>query len=102
MQYQLVIQFPELFFDDLDEIAELEDRLDASLLDAECDGHDIGSGEVNIFIHTNKPMETYEILKHILEKEHIDRKIIKIAYREIEKDHFICLFPEDLKDFKLM
>jgi hypothetical protein len=32
MKYQLVIQFPETLFKDLDEIGGLEDRLDGSLL----------------------------------------------------------------------
>lgn len=53
MNYQLVIQFAEEVFEEIDEIADFEDKLDESLIDAEVDGHDIGSGECNIFIHTN-------------------------------------------------
>jgi hypothetical protein len=102
MKYQLVIQFPEGLYDDLDEIAELEDRLDEQLLDAEVDGHDIGSGEVNIFIHTNTPAETFEKAKNLMEDKGIDLDIIKAAYRGMDGNEYVPLWPEDLEDFEVV
>lgn len=51
MKYQLVIQTTEEFWESIDAIAALEDRLDESLTNAAVDGHDIGSRKINIFIH---------------------------------------------------
>ncbi len=102
MKYQLVIQFPEELYGDLEWIAEFEDRLDESIADAEVDGHDIGSGEVNIFIHTNNPDNTFQVSKNILEEESVDLGNITIAYREISGNHYIPLWPENLVDFKVI
>lgn len=102
MKYQLVIQFPEELYGDLEWIAEFEDRLDESIADAEVDGHDIGSGEENIFIHTNNPDNTFQVSKNILEEESVDLGNIKIAYREISGNHYIPLWPENLVDYKVI
>jgi hypothetical protein len=102
MKYQLVIQFPEELYSDLEWIAEIEDRIDESLKDAEVDGHDIGSGEVNIFIHANNPINTFSIVKDILENEGVNLEYIKIAYREVNKDVYIPIWPEELKNFEIL
>ncbi len=102
MKYQFVIQFPEELYGDLDWIADLEDRLDESMVDAEVDGHDMGSGEVNIFIHANNPINTFQIAKNILEEDGVELKNIKIAYREINGDNYIPLWPKNLVDFKVI
>lgn len=102
MKYQLVIQFPEKLYNDLDWLADMEDLLDEALVDAEVDGHDMGSGEVNIFIHANDPINTLAIVKNILEEEGVSLENIKIAYREINGDFYIPLWPEDLENFKVI
>lgn len=99
MKYQLVIQFPEDMYDDLDEIAELEEELDEILIDSEVDGHDIGSGEVNIFIHTDKASDTLEAVKEFLEEKDIDIDLIKAGYRELGANDYIPLWPESLEEF---
>ena len=102
MQYQLVIQFPEILFQEIDKIAALEDRLEQSLINAEVDGHDIGSGECNIFIHTNYPETTLETVKNILEEQNFNTEHVKIAYREIRTDQYINLWPDNLKEFSII
>ena len=102
MKYQLVIQFPEELYGDLDWIADLENRLDESIVDAEVDGHDIGSGEVNIFIHANNPVNTFQTVKNILEEDDVVLENIKSAYREIGENNYIPLWPENLVDFKVL
>ena len=102
MKYQLVVQCPETMYDDLDWIENFENRLDELLIEAEVDGHDIGSGEVNIFIHTNKLNNSFEIAKHILEEDGENLESIKIAYREIGKEDYTPLWPQDLKEFNVI
>lgn len=102
MKYQLVIQFPETLCGDLDWIADLEDHLDALIVDAEVDGHDIGSGEVNIFIHTNNPINTLQVAKNILEDDGVGLENVKAAYREIGEDHYTSLWSENLVDLKVL
>ena len=101
MKYQLVIQFPEDLFKSVDEIASMEDQLDGSLVDAEVDGHDIGSGEINIFIHTNSPENTFETVKNILEEKFFNFNYLKIAYRKIGDEEYIALWPDDLEQFNV-
>jgi hypothetical protein len=96
MKYQLVIQFPEELFDDINAIADMEDKIDESMVDAEVDGHDIGSGEINFFIHTNHPADTFKVVKSILENEGVNFEYVKITYREIANEHYIVLWPDDL------
>lgn len=102
MKYQLVIQLPEELYGDLDWIADLEDQLDESIVDAEIDGHDIGSGKVNVFIHSTNPMNALQTAKNILEENDVNFENIKIAYREIGSDYYIPLWPENLVDFKVI
>ena len=101
MKYQVVIQFPEALYSNLDWIADIEDRLDECLINAEVDGHDIGSGEVNIFIHSDDLMNTFQLAKNIFKEEGAVFEHIKIAYREIGTNDYICLWPEDLREFKV-
>jgi hypothetical protein len=101
MKYQLVIQFLEELYGDIDFIANVEDLLGEAITDAEVDGHDIGSGEVNIFIYTNNPKNTFKIAKNILEENNINLAKTKIAYREISGDHYFHLWPENLSSFKV-
>lgn len=60
-KYQLVLQFPFSGLTDYDAIIVLEETLIAEVGNkAFVDGHDAGSGEMNIFIHTNDPRRIFE------------------------------------------
>ena len=48
--FQLVLQFAPWSDRDFDDLARLEEQLDAVLPSAEVDGHDLGSNEANIFV----------------------------------------------------
>ena len=57
--YQLVLQFSPWGDRSLDDLIALEERLEAITdLEAEVDGHDLGSGEANIFLITANPVRT--------------------------------------------
>jgi hypothetical protein len=99
VKYQLVLQFPENLYGDLDWITETEDRLIEHLMYAVIDGHEIGRGEVNIFILTNNPFATFESVKNILEEESGYFENAKIAYRDFKNDTYICLWPANLAEF---
>lgn len=101
MKYQLIIQFPEEKYGNIDRIADMEDLLDECLMDAEVDGHDIGGGKVNIFIHANDVVKTFDTVKKVLEKNSILNDV-KIAYRSLNGETYQCLWPKDLTEFKVL
>jgi len=94
MKYQLVLQFPGEQIEDFDQMLKLELDLDLSLgTEHIVDGHDFGSGEMNIFIHTNNPEDAYKKAKGSL------HKLTKIeyiaAFRELEGENYTVLYPND-------
>ena len=102
MKYQLIVQFSEDLYGNLEWIADMEDILAESLPEAEIDGHDMGSGEVNIFIHTNNPVETFEATKNVLKEQGVVLEDIKIAYKEMYGNIYTCLWPKGLNEFKII
>jgi hypothetical protein len=82
MNYQLVLQWPTSSIDDCDAIVEIEDALTKGLVAV--DGDDIGSGEVNIFIHTDDPIRTFEEVRFVLGLRTIWSDI-RVAYRALRR-----------------
>lgn len=100
-KYQLVIQIPIGSMGDFDRMVEAEERIGEALKDiAEVDGHDAGSGEGNIFIHTNTPETDVRKAIDCLE-EHV-REEARAAYRTIEGESYIILRPPGLKEFRIL
>lgn len=103
MKYMFVVQFPEEKYGDFDWIEKIENKLEESLVvDAELDGNDIGSGELNFFIYTNNPQGTFEIVKNIFKEEGSALEDAKIAYRNMDGDEYFCLWPEGLTNFEVL
>ena len=66
MKYELVLQFDASNSEDFDQLIAVEDRLESALGNLhEVDGHDFGSGKMNIFIHTNDPDSAFDLIKTI-------------------------------------
>lgn len=61
---------------------------------AEVDGHDMGSGEMNIFVLTDDPVGTYERAKPLLADSSL-LQTVAVAYRYLRSDDFIVIWPED-------
>jgi hypothetical protein len=100
MKYQLVLQWPAYSIRDYDAMIEVEDVLVKRLTtDSEVDGHDAGSREVNIFIHTNDPARTFHEVKTILGSRDfwLDARV---GYRELAGSEYTILWPKDLTEFK--
>jgi hypothetical protein len=93
MKYQLALQFPANSITNYDEMIALEDELIERLgSSAKVDGHDCGSGEMNIFIHTDDPKKVFEAIRPVVAK----RKLIEncvAAYRERTGEEYAVVWP---------
>jgi hypothetical protein len=104
-RYQLVIQF-KLGGDDYalqDQVLTLEDdlieRLDPELVDV--DGHDAGSGEMNLFVFTDEPAAAFAQIKPIMAAHSLlDRS--SAAYRLTDAEDFVPIWPDGLQKFEVV
>jgi hypothetical protein len=100
MEYLLVLQLPSSSSPgEYDLLISLEEAIREGIEDsATVDGHDIGSGEMNIFLFTENPILTFERIKSIpsVAKRMSD---VKVGYREVGEDEYTPLYPEGLKHF---
>jgi len=93
MNYQLVLQFPANSLADYDEMIALEDELIEVLGEsAKVDGHDCGSGEMNIFVHTDEPKRTFERIHPVVDNREIVQNFVA-AYREFSAEEYTVLWP---------
>jgi hypothetical protein len=94
MNYQLVLQFRGDSLGDYDKMIALEDALTEALQGlAIVDGHDVGSGETNIFIYTSNPLETFSHAKPIF----IDTNTLAsmtAAYRLETAAEYTVIWPQ--------
>jgi hypothetical protein len=94
MKYQLVLQFETSDINDFDQLIEIEDRLENTLDQShEVDGHDFGSGEMNIFIYTENPSDAFVAAKVQLIQSELNG--MKAAFRETDGDTYTVLWPND-------
>ena len=101
MKYQLVLQLPAASIKDYDDMIELEETIAKRIGElGEVDGHDMGSGETNIFIHTNSPNAVFDRIKaHLGTKDFLPD--MKVAYREIGQETFTIIHPDNLEHFSI-
>jgi len=95
MKYQLVLQFPTKWPWTFNSLVRLEDQLIKLLGDsALIDGHDCGSGEMNIFIHTDDPFLTFQaITPHLTKKRWLPS--VTAAYRLLSGDDYTVVWPKN-------
>jgi hypothetical protein len=99
VKYQLVLQWPASSIKDYDAMIRIEDTLIEKLSgEHKVDGHDAGSGEMNIFIHTDNPNNAFKEIKAVLGSRDfwVDARV---AYREVTGDEYTILWPKDLTQF---
>jgi hypothetical protein len=93
MQYQLVLQFRRSPLEDLEAIVALEERLTTHLAGvAKVDGHDIGSGETNIFLITSDPIGTFGAIQPVLDHANLLTGAT-VAYRPSDSNDYSVLWP---------
>lgn len=95
MDYQLVLQFNGDSLSDFDAMVNLEQELSVELKDiAEVDGHDMGCGEINIFMIASNPVAAFEKVKSVL-KRHGLLAEVKSAFRSLSEDGYTTIWPEN-------
>src|SRR5436309_15153854 len=98
---ELVLQLPASSIKDYDAMVELEDRIIARLGNVgKVDGHDMGVGEMNIFIRTDHPKLAFDEIKALLGTQDFMPEL-KAAYRDVGKDNFTILYPPNLDHFSI-
>ena len=102
MTTQLVLQFKaDGDLDSFDKLVSFEEALSSMLAQiAEVDGHDFGSGEMNIFILTDDPIATFNLVQQTDESMRPGGEM-KAAYRQIDGEDYVCLWPPGLSRFQL-
>ena len=92
MDYQLILQFLVSESTDFDELIDLETQLMVALAGRDIvDGHDFGSGEMNIFIHTDDPQDAFSRCKPLVPAS-LKQKL-KAAYRRLSEDKYHWVYP---------
>jgi hypothetical protein len=98
---ELVLQLPASSIKDYDAMIELEDRIIAGLGNlGKVSGHDMGVGEMNIFVRTDHPKLAFEKIKLLL-GTHDFMPELKAAYRDVGKDNYTVLYPPGLGHFSI-
>jgi len=102
MKYQLVLQFASDRMEDFDRLVTLEERLIEVLNEvATVDGHDFGSGEFNIFILTDDPTTVFGKAHRIVISQGVPNAM-RSAYREMDGDAYVILWPSSLTEFSVL
>ncbi|BCW69267.1 hypothetical protein [Arthrobacter sp. NicSoilB8] len=102
MKYILVLQWPATSDSDFDALIAMEDRLEADLPDAHgfVDGHDFGAGEMNIFVHTDRPLEAFQDAVKLLSPDSRWAGV-RAAYRPADGDRYVVVWPKTLEVFSV-
>jgi dihydroxyacetone kinase DhaKLM complex PTS-EIIA-like component DhaM len=101
MEYLLVLQWAGSSSTDFEELVKMEDALEEALGDyASVDGHDLGSGEMNIFIATEHPNRAFEDARTILDGWLL-WGAVRAAYRHVRGASYTLLWPPELRSFKV-
>jgi hypothetical protein len=101
MKYQLVLQFAADSTEDFDRLIALEDRLIEELDVATVDGHDFGSGEFNIFVLTDDPATVFGKAHGIVINQGVPN-VMRSAYREMDREEYVILWPSSLTEFSVL
>ena len=102
VKYQLVLQWPAAAIKDYNTLIKVEDVLIENLSKSSAvDGHDMGSGEMNIFIHTDDPKAAFREIKATLGSRDfwVDARV---AYREVTGSDYSVLWPKGLTEFRVI
>lgn len=98
--YLIVVQW-KVEDGNFDFLIEIENHLRNELSGYhEVDGHDMGCGEVNIFIISSDPKLAFLEIRNAL-KGKLSMNDVRIAYRDLEGEDYIVLWPEGLSDFSV-
>jgi hypothetical protein len=99
LKYQMVIQMPGQSAEDFERMIAVEDVLRRSLDRTihEVDGHDFGSGTMNIFIDSNDPRAAFAIVSPLLQTNMAAG--MKAAFRAFDEGDFTVIWPPGCDEF---
>ncbi len=100
MKYQLVLQWPASSMSDFDRLVRIENELIEKLRGCEVDGHDMGSGESNIFVHTNDPVATFAAARGVISAMGSEDHL-RAGYRKFQGESFRVLWPDGIVEFRV-
>lgn len=102
MKYILVLQWPVTIEADFEALIAMEDLLEAGLPEAQgsVDGHDVGAGEMNIFVHSDRPVEAFRYVMSLLATDP-NWAGVRAAYRPIDGDGYVVVWPQTLDVFSV-
>ena len=93
MSYQLVFQLPFSSIDDYDATIQLESQIANALGElGQVDGHDSGSGEMNIFVLTDRPALAFDWIREALWPNGLPSDL-KVAFRRLDGEAYTILYP---------
>ena len=102
MKYQLVLQWSAASIDDYDAVIEIEDFLISHLPgESEVDGHDAGSGEINIFIFTPSPVRDFSFIQEALASAGLMAPA-RAAFREVGRENYNVIWPAGETSFSVI
>jgi hypothetical protein len=103
MTTQLVLQFKtDGDLDSFDKLIIFEEALSSALgLIARVDGHDFGSGEMNIFMITDHPIAAFNLVQQTDEATRPSGDM-KAAYRPNDGEDYVPLWPPGLRHFHVV
>jgi hypothetical protein len=97
--FQLVFQLRGSSQIDFEEMISLEKELRSEIGDlGEVDGHDMGQGEMNIFVLTTSPIRCFESVRFLPRLERAMPRL-KVAFRPLDSDDYEVLHPPGLYRF---
>jgi hypothetical protein len=102
MNYQLVIKFWRKSLEDETIVSKIQSELKSVLGDsAELDGYDIGAKEINLFVVTPDPKQSFRRINTVLEHRGIVQGV-SAASRLVGGAHFTSIWPlRATRKFKL-
>ena len=93
MQYQLILKFWRKSLTDEGFLKTIEAELKRTLGDAvELEGYDVSSKEINLFMMTAEPKDTFRRVRGVLEKLGLEHGV-SAAYRLVGGARFTSLWP---------
>lgn len=96
-----MFQLPGSSRSDFETLIGLEHELRASIGGlGNVDGHDMGSGEMNIFVLTAHPIRVFEAARTLPTFAQVMPKL-KVAFREVAGETYEVLHPQGLFDFEV-
>ena len=103
MKYQLVLQWTTGLEDDHAALIAMEEALERSMPAGagDVDGHDLGSGEMNLFVHTDDPARTFAAASRALGDDP-RWVVVRAGYRLVDGDDHVVLWPPTLDRFSVV